>query len=117
MRVFSTGVKKRPHCIRLISICFIATVFALIGTHDPANGASENTLDGVRFLLQRYNPPPTPTPTWNPTPSPTPTWTPTPSPTQEVGGLFKNNAAGSSVGLAMGSIAGILFVLRRKDKD
>jgi hypothetical protein len=115
MRVFSTGVKKRPHCIRLISICFIATVFGLIGTHDPANGASENTLDGVRFLLQRYNPPPTPTPT----PSPTPTWTPTPSatPTPGVGGLFKNNAAGSSVGLAMGSIAGILFVLRRKDKD
>ncbi|MDH3328143.1 MAG: hypothetical protein OEM01_02820 [Desulfobulbaceae bacterium] len=113
MRVYFTGIDKRPHWIRLISICFIATVFALIGTHDPANGNSENTLDGVRFLLQRYNPPPTPTPT------PTPTWIPTPSatPTPGVGGLFKNSAAGSSAGLALGSMAGIFFVLRRKDKD
>ena len=48
MRAYSIGIKNRRHSIRLISIFFIATVFALIWIHGPANGASDKaTMPGT----------------------------------------------------------------------
>lgn len=125
MSVYFIDIKSRPHRALLIAACFLVTVFALIGTHGPANAAPEDAQEGSRFLLLQEKltptPTPTPTPTLTPTPSPTPFATPTfpiptPTPTGVVS-LFKNSAAGSSAGLALGSMAGILFVLRRKDDE
>lgn len=116
MRAYSPGINTRTHWIRQISICFIAAVIALTWTHDPAHGAPEKKQEGSRFLLLRDKSSPTPTPTIEPTPSatPSPTTTPTPPP---INGFSENSAAGSSAGLALGAMAGIFFVLRRKDKD
>ena len=111
MRVCSTRIKKNAHWIRLISICCIAVVFAMFWSHGPAKGASDKPLDAVRYLLLHHKPTP------SPTPSPTPTSTPHPTGALASAGLLKNSAAGSSAGLALGAMAGIFFVLRRKDKD
>lgn len=133
MRVYSSGIFNNAQRFPRVTIYFIAAIFLLISIHNPANGATEEQLDSVRFLLLQQNsppkPPPTPTPTLTPTPmptltptpiatpSPTPTFGPTPPMAPGEGGIFNSGATGSSAGLALGALGGIFLVLRRKDKD
>ncbi|MBU1234785.1 MAG: hypothetical protein KKD01_10625 [Proteobacteria bacterium] len=128
MRVYSSKIPQNAHWGRRAALCFFVALFFLISSNYPIDAATKNPLDGARFLLLQ-NSVPMPTPTPFPTPSATPTPFPTPPPsatptpfpgarlTAKADGFFENSATNTSAGLALGSIGGIFFVLRRKDKD
>ncbi len=123
MKKYSSKNQKKIQWNQGTLLCFIASIFIFISIHVTLNAAT-TSMDSVRFLLlQDSASTPTPTPTFYPTPTPTPTFYPTPTPTPTFyptptfDGFFKNSAKHTSTGLALGSIGGIFFVLRRKDKE